>query len=365
MTKKAKALVFKSPERKFELRELSLEEPGNGMVRLELFQSGVCGTDMHFLHGKLALGSPETIIGHEFIGKVDALGEGAKNDAAGKKLTVGDMGIVCVAIPCGKCPNCERGETSSCMAFQVTYGTPPDVSPHLHGGFSEYQFAPASNVIKLPDGIDPEAVSAFPCVGPTVIRAFKYGGGVKQGEFVVVQGTGAMGLFAIAYAKAKGCRVVAIGSMKNKCRIELAEKLGAEKVLDYRATEAERIEKTNELTDAKGADLVIETSGSPASFAEGINLLRIRGRYLVPGQYSNSGGIEIQPQLITFKALQIIGSGQYNLEDVEDYLQFIAENPEIAKIFKECTGTKFKLDDFEQAIAAIEAGETIKAVFIK
>ena len=75
--KTAQALVFCSPARHFELRRYPLLEPGPGQVGLTLFQSGICGTDMHFLHGTLALPPGEIVLGHEFVGRIDTIGAGA------------------------------------------------------------------------------------------------------------------------------------------------------------------------------------------------------------------------------------------------------------------------------------------------
>lgn len=362
--KTAQALVFCSPARQFELRRYPLLEPGPGQVGLTLFQSGICGTDMHFLHGTLALPPGEIVLGHEFVGRIDTIGAGADCDAIGQKISCGALAIVCVAIPCGDCANCRRGETSSCMNFGVTYKKAPADAPHLHGGFAEYQFAPAANIVRLPAAVDPVAVSAFPCVGPTMMRAAKYSGGFRAGEFVVVQGTGAMGLFAIAAAAAAGCRVVAVGSMTNNERNDLARAFGVEQIFDYRANRDERVKAIRELSGGNGADVVIETSGTPDSFVEGLDLLRIRGRYLVPGQYSNSGAVAVSPQLITFKALQIFGSGQYNLEDVKDYLAFVLTHARLTELFRRCTAARFTLDKHAAAFAAVEAGQAIKAVFV-
>lgn len=359
MTTPAKALVFISPERRFELREYPAAAPTAANVRLRLRRSGICGTDMHFVHGTLELPPGERILGHEFIGTVEALGDGVKNDARGEAIAVGDAALVCVAIPCGVCPNCGRGETSSCMDFGVTYQQDPEA---LVGGFASRQFAPATNVVRLPAGVDPDAAAAFCCAGPTVVRAFAYGGPVIGGEAALVQGTGAMGLFAIAWIRAHGGRVIATGSLRNDKRVDLARRFGAETVLDYRAPRAERLAAVREFSGGRGVDLAIETSGAPASFAEALEALRIRGRYLVPGQYSNSGGVEIQPQLVTFKALRITGSGQYNLDDVRDYLAFLDGEAERTRLFRECV-TVFALEDYERAFAVVEAGDCVKAAF--
>lgn len=111
-----------------------------------------------------------------------------------------------------------------------------------------------------------------------------------------------------------------------------------------------------------GADVVIETSGGADAFPFGLSLLRTRGRYFVPGQYSDRGNVSIPPHLITFKALQIIGSGQYTMQDLENYVKFLGDHPDLQNIFRDLV-TVFAVENADEAIRAAEAGETIKAVF--
>lgn len=369
VAKNAKALVFKSSDRSFLLETHEVEAPDEGQALLSLERSGICGTDIHIVSGRLPLPAGNWIIGHEFVGRVEALGEGVATDGIGAKLIAGDMAIACVAIPCGKCFSCQRGETASCMNFDVTYMRDPMDAPHFFGGFGEVLFSPAKNLVKIPAGLDLDAVSAFPCGGPTVIRAFTYAGGLEKGELVVVQGTGSLGLFAIAYAKAHGCDVVAIGSGSNPMRGELARKLGVLEILDFREVDkAARLARVQALAKARGhgngADVVIETSGAPDAVPEAIDLLRTRGRYIVPGQYSNSGPVQIQPQLITFKALRIIGSGQYTLADIAAYLDFVKANPGMAKVFAAAVG-KYSIGNWQEAFSAAKEGVNIKTAFSK
>jgi D-arabinose 1-dehydrogenase-like Zn-dependent alcohol dehydrogenase len=95
-----------------------------------------------------------------------------------------------------------------------------------------------------------------------------------------------------------------------------------------------------------------------------MEILRNRGVYLVPGQYSNSGGIQIQPQMITFKALHIIGSSQYSMCDVKDYLTFLEENPDLHPIIEKCA-TKYAIEEVNQAFADAKAGKNLKTILVK
>jgi D-arabinose 1-dehydrogenase-like Zn-dependent alcohol dehydrogenase len=362
------AAVFTGAGKDLEIRSYPLMAPAEGSARLELVRSGICGTDIHIADGRLAVPAP-VIPGHEFLGRIDSMGEGEASDGLGQKLHTGDMALACVAQPCGTCFSCTRGNTASCLNFGVTYVRNPEEAPHFFGGYAEALFSPLSNLVRVPDGLDADAVAAFPCAGPTVIRACEYGRFPQGGELVVVQGTGAVGLFAIALAASAGSTVVAIGSGSNEARLRLARRMGAEHVLDYRATSAEeRAEMIKSLAHdmgrGDGADLVVEASGSPSAFAEGLQYTRTLGTYLVPGQYSASGGIEIQPQMVTFKALNIVGSGQYTLADVHAYLRFLQEHPQMQSAFADIITHRYTVAEANKAISNARQGLSVKGVFV-
>ena len=106
-----------------------------------------------------------------------------------------------------------------------------------------------------------------------------------------------------------------------------------------------------------------ETSGVPQAVPQGMEILRNRGVYLVPGQYSNSGSIEIQPQMITFKALHIIGSSQYSVSDVKAYLDFLCSHTELHEIVKKLS-SRYSISDINLAIEDAKSGNNIKTVLI-
>lgn len=137
--------------------------------------------------------------------------------------------------------------------------------------------------------------------------------------------------------------------------------------IDFRKTTPEETAKiilaeAEKYERGDGADVCIETSGNPEAFPLGLSLLRTRGRYFVPGQYSDRGTIAIPPHLITFRALRVIGSGQYTLNDVSTYLDFLVENPDLQKLFAS-TVSSYAVSDVHTAINDATAGRTIKAVF--
>lgn len=364
----AVAAVYVTPGAGLAIRKYPLTPPRGTFVRLGLVCSGICGTDMHIVRGRLPI-PPPFIPGHEFLGRVETIGPLGRKDAFGKPLKAGDLVIACVARPCGKCFTCRQGLVASCLNFGVTNLRTPEEPPHLFGGFADALYQPAGNVVKVPSGVAPEVAAAFACAGPTVFRALAYAGPLEKGELVVVQGTGPVGLFAIAFAAQAGCKVVAIGSVANPRRKELAKRLGASVVLDYRAGKtADRVAAVASLAKrmnrGNGADVVIEASGSPKAINEGLQLVRTLGRYIIPGQYSASGAVDIQPELVTFKALQIIGSGQYTLADLAAYLAFLRRKGKLQSRLGECITHRYRVDQANQALADADAGKMVKGVFV-
>lgn len=360
--------IFNGPGKDFTLKKYTLPDKiPEGFTGLKLIYSGICGTDVHIHQGCIPMPDFPMTIGHEFIGEVDQLPDYPIFDADHNELKKGDKVIITVATPCGKCHNCLEDEKASCMNFGVAYAKDVNDSPHFHGGFSEYLYIHAKNTIKLPSSLNPLAAAAFPCGGPTIIRSCKYGGGISKGDLVLIQGNGSLGLFALALAKSKGAFAAITGSTQNAKRLEITKRLNPDLFIDFREHDTDSIkaiiaEKTQNFQGKGGVDVVIETSGAPTAFTTGLDLLRIRGKYFVPGQYSDRGTTPIPPHLITFKALQIFGSGQYTFEDIKDYVNFISMHNELQDIFAEIPDT-YSLELVNQAIADAADGKTIKAVF--
>ena len=132
--------------------------------------------------------------------------------------------------------------------------------------------------------------------------------GIRLGDTVVVQGTGGVGLCAIALAKLAGASaIVAIGAPDD--RLALARRMGADVTIDVRTVPpAERLDVVTAATDREGADVVIEAAGAAAAISEGLDLLRVGGRYVIAGHYTDVGDSTINAhRQINRKHLEIMG----------------------------------------------------------
>lgn len=364
--KTGKAAILTAIDTPFEIREYPLTPPPAGMAMLELAASGVCGTDVHIYHGKIPMEFPK-MIGHEFIGKVSEI---ADADAEKYNIGKGDYAIVDIACPCGECELCKSGDDANCINMGVTNGGNPDQAPHFFGGYGQYSYAPLANLIKLPDGLDPRMACVYACAGPTAIHAFKLAQkaqcGLEKAKVAVVQGLGPVGTFAVLYMARLGIKhIIAITADDNTKRDELALKLGASEVLNLKKESQEQIiERIKEVSSGLGADLVFEASGSIHAVPAGMQMLRNRGVYLIPGQYSNSGKAEISPQLITFNALHMIGSSQYSVSDVQTYLEFLQSHPDTHETIASLASC-YSVEDINKAFADAMAGKNVKTMLIK
>ncbi len=363
---KAKAAVFMGAGKDFEIREFEITKPPKGYGQTELIASGICGTDVHFHNGKLAI-EPPTVIGHEFVGRITDLDE---DEGKAFGLKKGDAVIADIAVPCGECILCKNGDDANCVNMQVTNGGNINTAPYLYGGYVEVNYTPLTNLIKIPDSVDPAVAATFACPGPTAIHAFslaKQAGVDLSGiNVAVVQGLGPVGVFALMYLKKIGVKkIYAITAGNNEEREKLAVLLGADKVYNL---EREGVSAVTEALQAEnggiGVDLCFEASGAPKAVAQGMDILRNRGVYLVPGQYSNSGGVEIQPQMITFKALHIIGSSQYSICDVKAYLEFLDNNKDLFPTIEKLS-SKYAVEDVNLAFEDAKKGNNIKTLLVK
>lgn len=363
---KAKAAVFMGAHKDFDVREFEVTKCPERYGQMELIASGICGTDLHFHNGKLAI-TPPTIIGHEFVGRITDLD---KAEAEKYDLKIGDAVIADIAVPCGECILCKNGDDANCVNMQVTNGGSIEVAPYLYGGYTEVNYTPLTNLVKIPESIDPTVAATFACPGPTAIHACclaeQAGVELSKVNVAVVQGLGPVGTFAVMYLKRIGVKkVYAITAGDNLKREELALSLGADKVFNLTREGTENITKALLAeNDGLGVDLCFEASGAPQAVVQGMDVLRNRGVYLIPGQYSASGGIEIQPQMITFKALHIIGSSQYSMSDVHKYLEFLDKNLDLHSLIEKL-GSKYKVEQINEAIMDAKSGNNIKTLLVK
>lgn len=257
-----KAIVFHAVGdiRVDDVPEPQLQEPTDAIVRLTT--SAICGTDLHFVRGTVSGMKPGTILGHEGVGIVEALGEDVRN------LQVGDRVVIPSTIACGNCAYCRAGYYAQCdvanpqgkQAGTAFFGGPEN-SGAFHGLQAEKARIPFANIglIKLPDGISDDQAILLSDIFPTGYFGAQLAE-ISPGDTVAVFGCGPVGLFAIASARLLGAaRVFAID--RHEDRLHMARRQGAE-VINF--DKEDPVATLQRLTQGIGVDRAIDAVGVDA-----------------------------------------------------------------------------------------------------
>jgi threonine dehydrogenase-like Zn-dependent dehydrogenase len=336
-------------------------EPGAALVRTEM--AGICGTDVHLWKGELPITLP-VILGHETVGRIVELGTGLEADWAGQPLRIGDRVAWTSASSCGKCFYCaEKRQPTRCphrRAYGIGYRC--DQPPHFLGGYAEFHYLrPGANIFKLPDDLSTESIVGAGCALITAIHGVERTG-IAWRDTVVVQGSGPVGISALAVAKSCGAgKTIVIGGPAD--RLKMARRFGADHVVSIEETKdaPARIEAVRQLTGGYGADAVLECVGIPSAVVEGVEMCRDGGRYLVLGHYCNAGPVSFNPHVITRKQLQVIGSWSSEPRHLKAAIEFLRTTREQFP-FHEMVTHRFPLDRCNEALATTASWQCAKSV---
>jgi len=199
-------------ERPLELCEISVPEPGPGEVRIRVSTCGVCHTDLHIAEGDLPLSKSPLILGHQIVGRVDALGPGTGRFAPGTRV-----GVAWLHWTCGECRYCLRGRENLCEKALFT-------GYQVDGGFAEYTLAPEAFVYPIPEGFSDEEAAPLLCGGIIGYRALRLSE-AQPGDALGLYGFGASAHITIQVARHLGCEVYVFTRAEEHKR--LARELGA------------------------------------------------------------------------------------------------------------------------------------------
>jgi threonine dehydrogenase-like Zn-dependent dehydrogenase len=364
--KTARAAILESFEGELRLAEYPLPatlDPGAALVRTEM--AGICGTDVHLWKGQLPIGLP-VILGHETVGRIEALGPGLERDWTGQALGVGDRVTWNSAVSCGGCYYCaEKRQPTRCperRAYGIGYRC--DQAPHFLGGYAEFHYLrPRTTIFKLPDELPTESVIGAGCALITAIHGVERTG-IAWRDTVVVQGAGPVGISAFAVARSAGAsRVIVIGAPAH--RLQMARRFGADETIsiDEYPTPDSRLEQVRRLTHGHGADVVLECVGIPDAVPEGMEMCRDGGKYLVLGHYCNAGTVAFNPHVITRKQLQVFGSWSSEPRHLKAAIEFLRDNQERFP-FAAMVTDRFRLEDAGKALAVTAGWQSAKSVII-
>jgi L-iditol 2-dehydrogenase len=355
------AAVMPAPRAPIELRSFPRPDlpPGAALLRTE--RSEVCGTDVHLWHGRLA-GVPYPIIpGHVSAGVIDAV-RGTLVGIDGAPVREGDRAVFFdVHRTCGRCRACTVHRTPTRCSSRRVYGITDSADEGLFGGWAQAIYLePGVAIARLPETVALDDYIGGGCGLLTAVHIAERSE-IRLGDAVVVQGTGAVGLCAIALARLAGATtIVALGAPDD--RLALARRMGASMTIDIRSTvPPRRLEMVFDATNGEGADVVIEAAGAADAIGEGLDLARVGGRYVIAGHYTDVGDSAINAhRQINRKHLEIRGCWGSEPRHFLRALSVLQHHPEIP--FGAIGAKTYGLNALNDALADAEAMRIPKAL---
>src|ERR671929_1365327 len=246
-----KANVFQGKNR-IRVEEVGKPRAGVGEAVIRVTLTTICGTDLHIVRGEYPV-KPGLVIGHEPVGVIEELGPGITGYEVGDRVLVGAI------TPCGQCRGCLSGQLSQCghgEGYEAIGGW--RFGNTINGAQAEYLLVPnaQANLAKIPDELTDEQVVLLADIASTGFSGAE-SARIRIGDSVVVFAQGPIGLCATAGAKLMGASLI-IGIDGDENRLQMAKRMGADVVLDYRDMDV--VEEVKRLTGG-GADVSIEALG--------------------------------------------------------------------------------------------------------
>lgn len=281
-----KSVTVQQPE-KLVIEERPIPQPQKGEVRIRVTSAGICGSDVHIYRGHNPFAKYPRVIGHEFFGKIDAVGDGVETSRIGERV-VGDP-----VVSCGHCYPCSVGRPNVCAELQV-------IGVHRDGGFSEYVTLPAKNTYVVPDSIpDNEATMVEPFTIAANICSQMNPGPL---DTALIYGAGPMGLTSIqALRGVYGVKEIIVVDRIDE-RLDMAKANGADRVINNThldlKTELEKL--------SIRPTLIIDAACHPSILPEAIDLASPAARIGIMG--FSSEPCVLNQQAITSKELTIYSS---------------------------------------------------------
>jgi (R,R)-butanediol dehydrogenase/meso-butanediol dehydrogenase/diacetyl reductase len=323
-------------DRTLTIMEVQARDPGPGEVAIDVAYTGICGTDLHILHGAMdARVTQPAVLGHEMAGTIGAVGKGVDAWSPGDRVTVMPLAS------CGHCPACRAGHGHICHNLDFLGIDSP-------GSMQTRWNVAQEALVALPAGValghcalaEPVAVAVHD------VRRAQLG----AGERAVIVGGGPIGLLIACAARAQGADVVVL-ELSEPRRV-LARRIGL-RTVDPIAVDVP--EFVAEWTDGAGADVAFEVSGAVAGLESAIQSLRVRGRVVVVAIHSTPPPVNLFR--VFWRELTLIGARVYERADFEQALRLI----ELGAIPAADLITSIEpLDEVAAAFGELESGRAVK-----
>jgi threonine 3-dehydrogenase len=323
------------------MEDIDVPRPGPHDVLIRVKKSSICGTDLHIYEwnewAQKTIPVPMAV-GHEFTGEIVRLGTDVEGVFVGERVS-GEGHITC-----GHCRNCRGGRRNFCHNHLGVGVTRP-------GAFAEYVALPAANVFPLPPHIDDDTAAILDPLGNATHTALFFD---VVGEDVLITGAGPIGMMAAAIARHLGARFVVVTDV-NPYRLDLAAKMGADRVVDPSKRALEPV--MEELGMTEGFDVGLEMSGSGTAFNQMLSVMNHGGRVAILG--IPAGEVTVDLNAVIFKGLAL--QGIYGRRIFETWYKMAAMLQSGLDIGPVITH-HFPIEAYEEAFAVAGSGRCGKVI---
>lgn len=363
---KTRAAFLSAAGEDIRVDELDLLEPRADEVQIRVHAAGVCHSDWHVVTGATPHPLP-VVLGHEGAGIVEAVGPGVEG------IVKGDHVALNWAPSCGTCFYCRQGKRALCETFvkPVWAGTMFDgTTRFLTGGkpvyhfsslacFAEHTVVPRQSCVRIPRSIPFEVAALIGCAVTTGVGAVLNTARVKPGSSVAVFGCGGVGLSIILGARLADCPTI-IGVDRVAGKSGVAKAVGA----THFVTGADAVDRIKALTGDRGADYVFEAIGVPEVQEAAFTAVRPGGTLVLAGISPVGTKSNFSGALMTRQEITVMGSYYGSSDPAHDF-------PKLAGLFEEgklpidrLVGTRYKLDDINEAYADMLGGDKGRGVIL-
>lgn len=283
MSRTVRAARLQAPRGAVAVDSVELSEPGPGEVLVRMEACGICHSDLFVAAQEKLAVSPLTL-GHEGIGRIEAIGPDVAGWSAGDRA-----GMTFLATTCGTCEFCRGGYERFCPK-QTNFGF------SLHGALAEYAIAPAAGLVRVPDAVEATDLAPMCCAGWTAYGAIREAA-LQPGQSLALFGFGGLGHLALEIARGQGLRV-AVADV-SEAKLEMARAAGAE----FTAS-GDSAGRT--LQKQGGVDAAIVLTGSAAAIPQAFKALKRLGTLVLVGVSLSQYELPLVDTVV--KGLRIRGS---------------------------------------------------------
>ncbi len=364
----AKIATLVAPKN-IEVKEVPVPALEDNDILVKVEGCGVCGTDVHEWKGD-PFGLIPVTLGHEGTGEIVALGKNVKCDTAGNPIKVGDK-IVTSVISCGECQICRNhpANTNLCDNQGVFGLIHHDEKQPLTGWFATHLLIRgkgATYFVVNDLDLKERMLLELACVCVHALKRANTTGLINFNSKVLVQGLGPVGLVMISVLRAAGVNhIIAIDGTPK--RLEMAKKLGAKTVINFRETTAleDRVKIVKGVTAGCGADFAFQCTGAPMAAKDIYDYIRRGGGMCEMGFFVNNGEYTVNPHFaMCNKEINIVGSWDYSADDYPTTVAFLKQAREMNIPIKELITHTYPLDKLNEAMEMNISQQGIKICYV-